>query len=453
MIASANSLATVLLCCWLVNAIFARLRCRWCQSSFNAGFCVEFLAVPFCILSFAFAWAWVFVYDCFIGLRLAELVSVSVPRRCRRHCIELNTPMNKPFDFGSQNLANPEFFGDRTVLVTGALGTVGQLLVKQLAQLDVKRVVAVDNRETELHEYSLRGDAPCIKYHFGDVRDPVRMAQLLEGVDYVFHLAAVKHVPIAEQSPHDAVSTNVEATQQLIRLTREAGTKLLMFTSSDKAVSPTNVLGASKLLGERILSASQMGSIKTRFASTRFGNVLGSRGSVLPLFADQIRRGGPVTLTDPDMTRFVMTVDRAAELVINSSPACLGGDIWVTKMPVINIRDLAQTMIELLAPLYGFRAGQIEIKAVGARPGEKVYEELMTVEEARIAWETDEYFIVPYHHLQHQIYSGARRVTATHGYDSSKVRALTQPQLADYLLENGLLNEWLNPHQARQAVL
>jgi FlaA1/EpsC-like NDP-sugar epimerase len=283
-------------------------------------------------------------------------------------------------------------FSGKTVLVTGACGTCGAELVRQLVDSPVEQIICLDNNETELffilETYRKTGK---VSGYLADIRDLNSLRLRMHGVDVVIHSAAYKHVGLCEDSPNQAIQTNIQGTQNVIDAALEAGVERVLFTSSDKAVNPTNVMGTSKLMGERLMTAAAgaNGRGKTIFASTRFGNVLGSRGSVIPLFERQIAQGGPVTLTHPDMTRFVMTMEEAAELVLRSAWIAKGGEVFVLKMPVARIADLAQSMCEILAP-----EGGIEIEECGVKPGEKMYEELMNEEEVRRSFEIDDYFVV-----------------------------------------------------------
>ena len=189
-------------------------------------------------------------------------------------------------------------------------------------------------------------------------------------MDIVFHVAAFKHVYLCEYNPFDAVMTNVIGTQNVLKAATASGAERVLFTSSDKAVNPTNVMGSTKLLAERMVTAYNVapGRDKIVFASSRFGNVIGSRGSVVPVFYKQIKRGGPVTVTDPQMTRFIMTIPEAARLVMEACTLAKGGEVFISKMPVIRIVDLATVMIETLAPEFGHKPEDIEIEYIGARP-------------------------------------------------------------------------------------
>jgi FlaA1/EpsC-like NDP-sugar epimerase len=193
------------------------------------------------------------------------------------------------------------------------------------------------------------------------------------------------------------VKVNVHGMENVVRASQAGGVKKVLFTSSDKAVNPTSVMGTTKLMGERLITAAQqMTSARrpTQFASTRFGNVVGSRGSVFPLFIQQIAKGGPVTLTHEDMTRFMMTLDEAASLVIDSIHHTQGGEIFITKMPVMRIIDVAEVLVDMMAPYFGRDPKDIEIKMIGMRPGEKLYEELSTAEELSRMWDCGRFFVV-----------------------------------------------------------
>jgi len=291
-------------------------------------------------------------------------------------------------------------FRDQTVLVTGACGTVGAELVSQLLSGPVhapREVIGLDNNESQLFflEQQYLTDKRA-NFFFADIRDLDELDRRMRGVDIVFHAAALKHVVLCERSPEQVVQTNILGLQNVIKAAIGNAVKRVVFTSSDKAVNPTNVMGTSKLMGERLITAAN--SSKRRvgpiFTSTRFGNVLGSSGSVVPIFHNQISRGGPLALTDRAMTRFVMSIGEAVRLLIDSSTMMQGGEVLITKMPVIRIEDLARAMIEELAPRYGYRPDQIEIIEIGTKPGEKLYEELMSIEETRRALELENYFVV-----------------------------------------------------------
>jgi FlaA1/EpsC-like NDP-sugar epimerase len=264
----------------------------------------------------------------------------------------------------------------------------------------------------------------------------------------VFHTAAFKHVILCERSPFEAVQTNILGVQNLINAARENNIERIIFTSSDKAVNPTSVMGTSKLMGERLMTAanSNCRGEGTIFTSTRFGNVLGSRGSVIPIFREQIKQGGPITLTDPEMTRFIMSIKQAIQLVIESAYLAVGGEVLITKMPVIRIKDLAEVMIEQLAEHYDYRPENIDIEIIGTKPGEKMYEELMSIEETRRVWELRRYFVVlpaygcVYRDLEYH-YGDVLNRSVTNPYNSSNETPLTKQDLSQFLADNELLEE------------
>lgn len=330
------------------------------------------------------------------------------------------------------------------VLVTGACGTIGSELVRQLltdTSGGPEEVIGIDHHESELFFLDQRYlDDPRAHFFVADVRDCNELCRRFRGIDLVFHTAALKHVLLCERSPDEAVQSNILGVQNVIAAAFESRVMRVIFTSSDKAVNPTSVMGTSKLMGERLMTAANSNKRGDGpvFASTRFGNVLGSRGSVVPIFHNQIARGGPVTLTDLEMTRFVMSIEEAVQLVIDSAQFARGGEVFVTKMPVIRICDLAASMIEMLAPRYGYEPKTIEIKVIGTKPGEKLYEELMSAEETRRAVELVQYFAVlpAFRGMYRQIvydYPGAVQARVDEPYISQNHAPLCVSEIGDLL--------------------
>jgi len=289
-------------------------------------------------------------------------------------------------------------FRGKRILVTGGTGSIGSELVKKLLQCDptVIRVFSNDENaqfelEQELQEYS-----KSLRFLVGDVRDKERLKRAAENIEIVFHAAALKHVPLCEYNPFEAIKTNVIGTQNLLEVSIDENVEKVITISTDKAVNPANVMGATKLLAERLTIAANYyrGFKRTVFSCVRFGNVLASRGSVVQLFEKQIQNGGPVTLTHPNMVRFVMSMSKAVELVLKAAQIAKGEEIFVFKMPALQIRHLAEVMIQRLAPNYGYKPKEIDIKIIGKRKGEKLYEELMTEDEAMNAYETEDMLVV-----------------------------------------------------------
>jgi FlaA1/EpsC-like NDP-sugar epimerase len=283
----------------------------------------------------------------------------------------------------------------KIVLITGAAGTVGRALTERLLTLNPRAIRLLDHNEEESFDLSLRyGSRENVRILLGDIRDRERMKRAIQGVDLVFHTAALKHVGLGEYNPFEVVRTNLVALQDLIECCIDANVEKFIFTSSDKAVNPTNVMGGSKFIGERLVTAGNhyRGKARTIFASTRFGNVLGSAGSVIPIFRQQILSGGPVTVTHREMTRFVMTARQSVDLILAGLTASLGGEVFVPKMQTIRIMDLATGMIELLG-----NGRHVATEVVGLRSGEKMYEELISEEEVPRCLETERLmFILPF---------------------------------------------------------
>lgn len=357
--------------------------------------------------------------------------------------------MYSPFNQQSGTVFNT-FFHNRRVLVTGACGTVGQELVRQLIEIyGVGELIALDNNESELFFLEQKfSQYPQAHFFMADVRDKRKLCRKMKSIDVVFHTAAFKHVILCERSPFEACQTNINGVENVVHAALENEVEKVIFTSSDKAVNPTNVMGTSKLMGERLMTAANSNARSTGpvLASTRFGNVLGSRGSVIPIFREQIRKGGPITLTDPEMTRFIMSIRQAVQLVIDSGIIAKGGEVFVTKMPVIRIQDLAEVMIEELAPDYGWDPADIAVEIIGTKPGEKMYEELMSLEETRRTWELERYFVVLpafnciYRHSMYE-YEGILSKEVTKPYHSGNEPVLSKAELGAFLEENQLLRE------------
>lgn len=339
----------------------------------------------------------------------------------------------------------------KRVLITGVAGTVGHELLKQVAAARPSEVIGIDNNETEVFFVQQEfAQFPNVRLYLTDIRDHAQLSRHMEGIDIVLHVAAYKHVFLCEQAPRNAIQTNILGTQTVIDCAAANNVERVIFTSSDKAVNPTSVMGTSKLMGERLMTAANYMRRRARpiFASTRFGNVLGSRGSAIPLFARQIADGGPVTLTHPEMTRFVMTLRQAVQLVMESVFLAHGGEVFVTKMSVARIRDLVEVMIEELAPRFGQDPADIRISSIGTKPGEKLYEELMSEEEVRRTVELDRYFaILPA--LRSVYNEDSYEYETTTGrelirpYNSANEPAMEPEALRDYLTGRGLLDEAL----------
>lgn len=348
-----------------------------------------------------------------------------------------------------RNQPNMNNLKGKRVVVTGACGTIGKELVNQLINnYEIDELVGLDNNESELFFIDQKHLDDNASFFLADIRDRYELTRKMKHMQVVFHTAALKHVILCERSPFEAAQTNVNGVQNVIEAAIENKAEKVIFTSSDKAVNPTNVMGTSKLMGERLIAAanSSLRDQQTILASTRFGNVLGSRGSVIPIFKQQIKEGKAITLTDPEMTRFIMSIEQAVKLVIESSAFACGGEVFITKMPIIRILDLAEVMIEELAPRYDRDPQSIKIKVIGAKPGEKMYEELMNDEETRRAIELSEYFSVPpafrslYKNIDYD-YTDIISTEVTNPYNSSNETALSKEELRTFLSANHLLED------------
>jgi FlaA1/EpsC-like NDP-sugar epimerase len=345
-----------------------------------------------------------------------------------------------------------QFFRNKRILVTGACGTIGSELVSQLLSEKIyapQEVIGLDNNESALFflDQQYLSDSRA-HFYVSDIRDQYVLSCKMRSIDIVFHTAALKHVILCERSPEQAVNNNIQGVQNVIAAASENNVEKVIFTSSDKAVNPTNVMGTSKLMGERLMTAANSNKLGQGpiFVSTRFGNVLGSAGSVIPIFHNQIAKGGPVTLTDKNMTRFVMSIREAVRLIIDSAELARGGEVFITKMPVVRIADLAQVMIEELAPRYGHKPASIKVTEIGTKPGEKLYEELMSMEETRRAIELSNYFaVLPafrgiYHNIDYT-YSNISSTKVINPYISEDEKFLTREELRIFLKDNNLLGE------------
>jgi len=285
-------------------------------------------------------------------------------------------------------------FNDKDILITGGCGSIGSEITRQLTKYDVKRIRVFDQDESGQFRLGQELKSDKIRSLIGNVRDKKRLMMAMKGVDIVFHAAALKHVPLCEYNPFEAVKTNVLGTQNVIEAARESDVGRFIFISTDKAVGPVNVMGATKLLSERLVLNAPFGDFKTKFACVRFGNVVNSNGSVIPTFREQIKAGGPVTVTSREMTRFFMSISDAVNLVLKAAEIMNGREIFILKMKSLRIIDVAEVMIEELAPIYNHSASDIRVKYVGIRPGEKLHESLMTREETRDVEEKEDMFIL-----------------------------------------------------------
>jgi len=324
----------------------------------------------------------------------------------------------------------------KQILVTGGCGSIGSQITKRLLNQGAKTVRVLENDEAGLFELLQEiDDTDRLRTLLGDIRDRDRLRLALEGIDIVFHAAALKHVELNEYNPFEAVQTNVQGTQNLVRAALEEEVDSFVAISTDKASNPTSVMGATKLLSERLVIAANAykGGRDTDFCCVRFGNVLGSSGSVVPLFYDQIKAGGPVTVTDPEMTRFLMPIEEAVELVFEANERMNGGEVFVLKMPTFDVGTLAETMIAAYEPAVGHQPESIEIDIIGPRPGERMHEKLISEDERQNTVEQADMFVI-YPEIDIENYDQREETTSLTGeYTSGTETPMSSDELLDMI--------------------
>lgn len=287
-------------------------------------------------------------------------------------------------------------FKNRTLLITGGTGSFGNAVLNRFLDTDIKeiRIFSRDEKKQDDMRHEFQAKMPeasnKIKFFIGDVRDLASVKNAMHGVDYIFHAAALKQVPSCEFFPIEAVKTNVLGTENVLTAAIEEGVKSVICLSTDKAAYPVNAMGTSKAMMEKVIVAKSrtVDPEKTKICCTRYGNVMCSRGSVIPLWIEQIKAGNPITITEPSMTRFIMSLEEAVDLVLFAFENGTSGDILVQKAPACTIEVLAKAVTELFAPGH-------EIKVIGIRHGEKMYETLLTNEECANAVDMGEFYRVP----------------------------------------------------------
>lgn len=282
---------------------------------------------------------------------------------------------------------SPNAINDKTILITGGTGSFGQTMVRKLLDQYQPRSIRIFSRD-ELKQHDMRirfNDDERLRFLIGDVRDANRLHRALDGVDLVFHAAALKQVPACEYNPIEAIRTNVDGAINVIEACLDNNVQKVVALSTDKAAGPVNLYGATKLCSDKLFiqANNYAGSRPTRFSVVRYGNVMGSRGSVIPVFREQLKRGNSLTITHKDMTRFWITLDQATDFVLSSLSNMYGGEIFVPKIPSMKVTDLAKAM-----------ADNPELNYIGIRPGEKIHEFLITSEEGMRAAELDDRYVI-----------------------------------------------------------
>lgn len=339
-------------------------------------------------------------------------------------------------------------FKDKTLLITGGTGSFGNAVMKRFLHTDVKeiRIFSRDEKKQDDMRKLYKNDK--LKFYIGDVRDLASVKNAIHGVDYIFHAAALKQVPSCEFFPLEAVKTNVLGTDNVLTGAIEMGIKKVICLSTDKAAYPINAMGISKAMMEKVFVAKSrtVDPEKTLICGTRYGNVMASRGSVIPLFVDQIKAGQPLTVTNPNMTRFLMSLEEAVELVVFAFENAEAGDIMVQKSPASTIGDLAQAVKEL------FTADN-EIKVIGTRHGEKLYETLLTIEENVGSLDMGGFYRVPAdkRDLNYDKYfvEGNEELQQIEDYNSHNTERLNVEQIKEKLLKLDYIQEELKNWEGR----
>ncbi|MDC6166167.1 polysaccharide biosynthesis protein [Paucibacter sp. XJ19-41] len=282
-------------------------------------------------------------------------------------------------------------FTDKTLLITGGTGSFGNAVLRRFLDSDLREIRIFSRDEKKQDDMRKRYNSPKLKFYIGDVRDMRAVESAMRGVDYCYHAAALKQVPSCEFHPMEAVRTNVLGTENVLEAAIRAGVKRVVCLSTDKAVYPINAMGISKAMMEKVMVAASrnLEGTGTVICGTRYGNVMASRGSVIPLFVEQVRAGKPITITDPNMTRFMMTLDDAVELVLYAFEHGNNGDIFVQKAPAATVEVLTHAILSLM------KRADHEVRVIGTRHGEKLYEALLSREERAAAEDLGGYFRVP----------------------------------------------------------
>ena len=347
-------------------------------------------------------------------------------------------------------------FKDKTLMITGGTGSFGNVVLNRFLNTDIGeiRVFSRDEKKQDdmRHEFQVKMPevADKIKFYIGDVRDLQSIRSAMHDVDYIFHAAALKQVPSCEFFPIEAVKTNVLGTENVLTAAIEASVKNIVCLSTDKAAYPVNAMGTSKAMMEKVIVAKSrtVKPEKTKICCTRYGNVLCSRGSVVPLWIEQIKAGNPITITEPSMTRFIMSLDEAVDLVLFAFEKGVSGDILVQKAPACTIEVLAKAITELFEPGH-------EIRVIGIRHGEKMYETLLTNEECANAVDMGKFYRVPCdkRDLNYDKYfkDGDKERNTLTAFNSSNTELLNVEQVKEKLLSLAYIREELEMWQKEQG--
>jgi UDP-N-acetylglucosamine 4,6-dehydratase/5-epimerase len=331
-------------------------------------------------------------------------------------------------------------FEGKKILITGGTGSLGQALTKKLLKKNVNTVRIFSRNENKQVKMDEELDDDRLRFLIGDIRDLPRLETALEGIDIVFHAAALKHVPVIEYNPFEAIKTNIYGSQNVIDASLKNDVEIAVGIGTDKAVSPLNTYGATKLLAEKLfvtaMNYTDKAKHKTKFLALRYGNVLGSSGSVVPKFIKQIQSKKKITITDPKMTRYSLTMDEALEFVLDSTQSSKGSEIFVPKLRAYGIMDLKQALTELL--------GETEEENISIRPGEKLHEYLINEDEVRYTWELGDKMMIFSPNMKDEIiiknYPGIKKLNSTKPYSSGFAEKMSVKELKEILQKTVLAN-------------
>ena len=332
---------------------------------------------------------------------------------------------------------------NKILMITGGTGSFGQTVLKRFLDTDVKEIRIFSRDEKKQEDLRIALNNQKLRFYIGDVRDPDSLRTAMKGVDFVFHAAALKQVPSCEFYPMEAVKTNVMGTENVLKIASDCGVSRVVVLSTDKAVYPINAMGISKAMAEKVMvaAARTQRNSEAVFCATRYGNVMASRGSVIPLFVSQIKLQNTITITDPSMTRFLMSLEDSVDLVLYAFEHAKQGDIFVQKAPASTVADLAQALREL------FKSNSL-IKIIGTRHGEKLYESLISREEMAHAEDMGNYYRIPADNrdLNYAKYfsEGNQNVSVAEDYTSHNTHRLNVEEIKQLLLSLDFIREELN---------
>ena len=333
-------------------------------------------------------------------------------------------------------------FQDKKILITGGTGSLGQALTRRLLKNGVETIRIFSRNESKQIQMESELNDPRLRFFIGDIRDKERLTRAVEDVDYVFHAAALKHVPKIEYNPFEAIKTNVIGSQNVIEACLESNVEKAIGVGTDKAVSPLNTYGATKLLMEKLFVTANNyldpKKYSTKFIALRYGNVLGSSGSVVPKFIEQLRSKNKITLTDPNMTRFSITMDDALSFILKATEIGKGSEIFIPKLKAYTISDVKSSLNEIF--------GDYGDEVVGIRPGEKLHETLINKDEMRYSWEYNDMYMItnPLYPMFHpnvitETYEGIKKIENMDTYSSNNVDIIPKQEFKIILKQTGLI--------------